>query len=115
SAFDYTYEVVIVNRRTAKRLRGEDPGPFANDGWITAPVAFCEKAVAQSEFQSTAEEFIAALEIIPDDELERVIPLPKGETSPLDLASLNIGHWTYHDGQLNYTQAISGDDKVHWE
>ena len=58
---------------------------------------------------------LAAWDEIPETDLEKVITLPKGETSPLDLASLTMSHLNYHDAQLNYVQAMSGDDKVHWE
>lgn len=115
NAFDYSYEVVVVNRRVAKRLCGEDPGPFANDGWIVAPAEFCDRATALSEFRTSANAVIAAIEAENEAQLDRIIPIPSGETSPLDLASLSIGHWTYHDGQINYAQAIAGDEQVHWE
>jgi len=106
---------VMVNRRISKRLRGEDPGTFPQDGWIKAPAEFCSKEVAIREFRESADDVMAQFDREPEGEIERVIPLPKGETSPLDLITLAYNHWNYHDAQINYVQALSGDEKVHWE
>lgn len=112
--YDYTYEVVLINRRLAKRMRGDDPGPFAKEGWLRAPDGFRTKETATSEFRESSADLIAAFESEPEGDFERVIPLPKGETSPLDLATLTISHWTYHDAQINYVQAMFRDEAVHW-
>ena len=112
--YDFTYEVVYVNRRVAKRMKGEDPGPANMETWLTAPAEFQSKAEATRQMKESTDAILAAWDEIPDTDLEKVIPLPKGETSPLDLASLTMSHLNYHDAQLNYVQAMSGDDKVHW-
>lgn len=115
TAYDFTYEVIVVNRRITKRLKGEDPGPFPRDGWIKAPPEFCAKSVAIADFRASAEDVMAAFEADPESEIERKIALPAGETSPLDLITLTYNHWNYHDAQLNYLQAIRGDEAVHWK
>lgn len=112
--YDFTYEVVVVNRRVSMRMKGEDPGILPQDGWIKAPAEFCSKAVAVKEFRESADDVIAQFEKEPEGQIERVIPLPKGETSPLDLVTLSVHHWNYHDAQINYVQSLSGDEKVHW-
>src|SRR5512147_753859 len=57
--YDFTYEVVFVQRRIAKRLRGEDPGPASFEGWMTAPDEFMDKARAMAEVKSTVDEIVA--------------------------------------------------------
>ncbi|MBX3119082.1 MAG: DinB family protein [Fimbriimonadaceae bacterium] len=115
SPYDYTYEVIFVNRRFAARIRGEEPAPFKMDGWIMAPEEYKNRDYAVSEFNSSVQEVLDAWEALPEDQYERVIPLPHGEpTSPFKLAAHCASHITYHDGQLNYHQAALGDSDMHW-
>ena len=111
---DFTFEVAYVNRRIAKRLRGETPPPPA-EGWVTAPDEFRTKATTIEEFQSAADDLLAAWDGISDSEIDREIVLQSGSTTtPSDLMYLAAYHAGYHDAQLNYHQAIQGDGEVHW-
>lgn len=112
--YDFTYEIVYVNRRLTKRLKGEDPGPANMETWLTAPPDFQSKDEAKNQMRESSDALLSAFDAVGENALERVIPLPQGETSPLDLAALTLTHYSYHDAQLNYIQAMSGDDKVHW-
>lgn len=116
SPYDFTFEVVFVNRRIAQRLRGETPAPASNDdGWMKAPETFRDKETAKKEFSETMEEILRAWDKLDPAKLQTPIKLPNGnETSAIDMASLAARHAAYHDAQLNYLQAIQGDEKVHW-
>ncbi|MCB8933252.1 MAG: DinB family protein [Fimbriimonadaceae bacterium] len=113
--YDFTYETAVVNRRIAKRLRGEDPGPPPFGEWPVAPPEFQDKDTAMKELEASANDVIAGWDATPEHKLTEKIPLPKGETSPLDMAKLAAVHMSYHDAQLNNHQAICGDDQVHWK
>lgn len=115
SPYDFTYEIVFINKRIAKRLRGEDPGPYKFEGWMSAPAEFRNKEHCIAEVESSTEEVVAALSKVGDADLEREIALPTGSTSPLQLANMAASHLNYHDAQLNYIQAINGDGEMHWE
>ena len=112
---DFTYEVAFVNRRIAKRLRGEDPGPFDSEGWITAPEAFQTKAEAIAELKASVEEVLTAWKALPDSELDREIVTPGGNSNPFKMMSMAVNHTNYHDAQLNYIQSLLGDDEMHWD
>lgn len=111
-AYDFTYEIVFVNKRIATRLEGGDPGPAVDDGWMTAPAEFRDKAVAIAEYTDAIDRIIAAWDST--DDIDREIQLAKSTTSPYKLANMACHHVAYHDGQLNYIQALRGDDKVNW-
>lgn len=115
TAYDFTYEVVVVNRRVAARLRGEDPGPWPSEGWMMAPDEYKNKDFAVAEMKESSEEVLAAWDLLDPAAIEKPIVLPNGETNPLAMASLIATHAVYHDAQLNYLQAISGDGDMHWE
>jgi hypothetical protein len=115
SAYDFTYEVVFVNRRLAKRLRGETPDPMPGDGgWIVAPEDFRNKDKAKSEIEGSMQEILDAWDAFDDNHLLRPIKLAKGETNALDLGYMAAHHASYHDAQLNYVQSLQGDDQLHW-
>ena len=83
---------------------------------MKAPDEFRIKEVAISDFSASVDEVIAAWDAVPDSEIEREIVLPSGDTTnPMKLAGLAFFHTGYHDAQLNYLQAIFGDEAVHWE
>lgn len=112
--YDFTYEVVVVNRRVATRLRGEDPGPWPNEGWMTAPEEFRSKEAAVREMKSSSDEVLAAWDALDASKIGETIVIPNGETTALSMGSLIATHAMYHDAQLNYIQALAGDGEMHW-
>ncbi|MEA2552517.1 MAG: hypothetical protein QOJ65_693 [Fimbriimonadaceae bacterium] len=115
SAYDFTYETAFVNRRIAKRLRGETPEPHDSEAWIMAPEEFKAKDVAKQELDASLQEVLEAWDRLDAKDLQTAIKLPSSETNALNLAHMAAHHTAYHDAQLNYLQSIHGDDKVHWD
>lgn len=115
SPYNILLELVILNRRSAKRLRGEDPGPFDPKAWATTPDDFQTREAATTQFQESMEEMLAVLEAIPANEIDKEIVLPSGTvTTPFEMGVFCAFHASYHDGQLNYLQALKGDAEIHW-
>lgn len=109
-----TYEIVLVNQRLATRMKGEDPGPFDPGAWSETPAEYQTKDGAAGAFEESLNQVVAVVEAIPGEEMLREIPTPSGTTSPFDLAEFCAYHINYHDGQLNYIQALLGDAEIHW-
>lgn len=115
TAFDFTYEVHVINQRIAKRLRGQDPGPYPFEGWVMAPPEFKKKEQAVAETRGSFADVAEAFRAVPLENLEAKIPLANGtETTAIDLVHMAAYHAGYHDAQLNFIQAMSGDGEVHW-
>lgn len=112
---DFSYEVSYVNRRFAKRLRGETPEPWPEGGWMAAPTELRNKEAIVTAVRDSMNELIAAWNEVPAEEMTRVISLPTSETSPLDLVFSCCWHTGYHDAQLNYIQELKGDLTMHWQ
>jgi len=112
---DFTYEVALVNRRIAARMRGEDPGPFDADGWITAPDEFTGKAEAIAELSASGQEVLDAWNALGEDGLSQEIVTPGGSSNPFKMMMMAVTHTNYHDAQLNYVQSLLGDDEMHWD
>lgn len=113
SPYDFTYEVIYVNRRLAQRLRGETPEPATDDGWMKAPIEFQDKERAMNEFETSMDEVLAAWDGY-DLPLDTPIQLKSSTTNALNLGYMAAHHATYHDAQLNYLQSLNGDDQMHW-
>ena len=112
---DFTYELVVINRRITMRLKGQDPGPYPFEGWITAPAEYTNKEAIIRDFDSSTKELEEALAAIPEDEMLRTIQLPNDTTTPYDLVTFCATHIGYHDAQLNFLQTLHDDKEVHWK
>ena len=110
----FTYEIMCVNQRFVKRLRGEDPGAFDPGMWTNTPDEYITRSGAPEGFKNAMNDVIEAVRALPEEEMLREIQTPGGSTTPFDLALFCATHVNYHDGQLNYIQAINGDPDVHW-
>ena len=114
-AYDFTYEVAYVNRRIAKRLRGETPEPWQAEGWVVCPADFMAKDKARADIAESLDEVLQEWEKLDPAEMNKEIQLANGsKTNPIDLAYMCAYHTGYHDAQLNYIQALQGDSKMHW-
>lgn len=73
-------------------------------------------ADAQIEaLSSCIDSFCGALSAASDEKLNSSVMAPWGmETPVFTLAHIAVSHIWYHDGQLNYIQALNGDGEVHW-
>lgn len=115
--YDFTYEVIVVNNRTAASLRGEDAGPWPfNDGWAVAPDDMKSKEKIKEALNESVENVLSAMEGTSEEELTKKF-LPEGrdeETSKASSCNLVSYHMGYHGAQLNYIQAMGGDLEVHW-
>lgn len=113
SPYDFTYEVVIVNRRFVNRLRGETPPPWP-EGWIVAPSEFRDKATAIAELRASVDEIFAEVDPVPAAEYDRAVPVSDGSMTTFALVCFVANHIMYHGAQLNYVQALLGDESMHW-
>lgn len=111
SAYDFTFEVTVINKRTSARLRNEDPGEWLyGDGFPDAPTEWQDKARACSEFKKSMDEILDAWNALSDEEIAKM----EGTNIPVGLAHFTCIHAMYHDAQLNYKQSLAGDVEVHW-
>ncbi len=109
SAYDYTYEVAVVNHRLAKRLRGETPEKLG-EGWMMVPAEMHDKAKIQAEFTASMDDVLAAWDALSDEQVANF----EGDYAPIKLAGFCTLHASYHDAQLNMLQSMAGDAEVHW-
>ncbi len=112
-AYDFIYEVAFLHRRFARELRGEDVGPFPfkpGEEWLPTPAEYCEKSAALEFFKATARELRDAFE----EKKEEPMSNSEGPTQLFRTMWFGNVHSGYHDGQLNFIQAMKGDMAVHW-
>jgi len=112
---DFTYEVALINRRVAARLRGEEPAPWpGGEGFLCAPSEYLTK-VAICEFMNSAcAELLGAAKAIPEAEGDRLVGPPGKEEPAYGMVNFASMHTMYHDAQLNFIQSLAGDGAMHW-
>lgn len=111
---DFSYEVAVVNKRVAARLRGDDPGPWPFEAWATAPAEYATQEALIDLVNSSVTEVTQALAGVSDEDLFAPLKIGESETSRFKLASMVLIHLSYHDGQLNFIQSLNGDGEIHW-
>jgi hypothetical protein len=114
SPYDFVFETAFVNRRFAKLMRGEELEPWPFKTWATAPAEYCEKAAAAADLNASFDEVAAAWDSLSDDDVTREVKTRTGTSTAFELALSAISHGSYHDGQLNYIQTLTGDSAIHW-
>jgi hypothetical protein len=115
-AYDFTYEIVLLNRRVVHRLKGEDPGAWpGGSGFVAAPPEFCHQEAAIKELEDSVAALLSVLKQFPAERMTEPIAIESGMTSAEELCRIVAGNLAYHDGQLNLIQLMDGDTKVHWE
>jgi len=113
-AYDFIYEVVVINQRLAARLRLEEPPAPAwkfGEEWAVAPASFRNKETAKAEIAASIDEVIIAFK---NGDPNRPCPTSEGDKPAVELALFASMHCMYHLAQLNYIQAFYGDLGIHW-
>lgn len=115
-AVDFTFEVALLNRRIAARLKGTEPPPAPEgEEWWTAPEELRSKEAITRYMRESLEELAAAARSIPDSDGSRLVGAPGQERPAFSLAQFASMHTMYHDAQLNFIQSLSGDLDMHWK
>lgn len=111
---DFAYETCFVNRMIADRLAGRTPAEWPwNDNWAKAPEGYAkEQAIA--DLRNSAEAILSELEKADADKFLDRIEVDGRQTSIFERANFAAMHMMYHDGQINYCQAMKGDLEMHW-
>jgi hypothetical protein len=116
---DFTYEVAIVNKRIAARLRGTTPPqePLETEGsdWWVAPSELQSKEAITAYMRQANEDLLSAAKAIPEEEGDKLVGAPGAERPAFAMAQFAALHTMYHDAQLNFIQTLAGDLNVHWE
>lgn len=115
SPLEFTLECAHYNMYTAGQLRGEEPKRRTEE--LIAAFAAEHNTVekAKAVLLKSVDDIVAAIEKLEPEGFLRNVMAPWGQrVTLLELTVGAVQHMFYHDGQLNYFQAIHGDDAVHW-
>jgi hypothetical protein len=112
TVYDFTFECVNVNTRMAASIMGS-PLPRPSDDEFKAMAGQMDtKQKAIDGIRSSTNALIDAWMAL--DDINKEIPAFGGTRKCIDMVSLCAGHMMYHDGQINFIQALRGDGEVHW-
>ena len=106
---DITTEVAGFNQLCVGLL--SDDAPPSGDRQMLADVETAEAAVRES-----SQKLSETVKSMSSEALDAMVTAPWGqEMTKFDLAQMAAVNTLYHDGQLNYFQALHGDAEMHWK
>jgi uncharacterized damage-inducible protein DinB len=112
---DIVYEVNMVNDHIGLTIRGEDPFPWPEGGWITAPETHRSKEAVLESFRISSEKIIATAKGFTDEDWDGTVTTEQGEKTRRERIRFITLHLWYHCGQLNFMQSLLGDSEWHWK
>lgn len=112
TVFDFTFEVANVNARVAASISGQTLPRPSDEEYKQMAAALDTKEKAIDAVRQSTEALMTAWMNL--DDINKEIPAFGGTRSCLSMVDLCAGHMMYHDGQLNFIQALRGDGEVHW-
>jgi len=108
-------EVVGLLNWTSSMLKGETPAVHSEEAMIAESVKYNSHAFICNAMNAAVEKLSGAIAGADDATLAKVVTAPWQMDAPLwSIVQITVNHIWYHDGQLNYFQALKGDSKVHW-
>lgn len=111
----FTAEVVGLCYMAVKAIQGEQIDYPSDEARAEFESKFTTKEFCQEQVQKASNALADALEAATDEQLSAQIMAPWGQPmTAFGFATIAANHILYHDGQLNYIQALNGDAAIHW-
>lgn len=111
----FTAEVGFYNKLAAEQVRtGKSPSMGGEEEREKAFNSIQSLEQAIGHLRESTEMLVAEIERRSDDELTEIIDTFLGPIPMCEYLAVIEAHIQYHDGQLNYLQAINGDDTFHF-
>lgn len=108
-------EVVGLLNWTAAMLKGETPAEQSEEAMAAESVNYTSHDFICNAMNAAVENLSGAIAGANDATFAKVVTPPWQMDAPLmAITQVAVNHIWYHDGQLNYFQALNGDSKVHW-
>jgi hypothetical protein len=105
---DISTEVAGFNRMCCKLLTNQAPDESKGE-------MISDAEAASEEVQASAAELSSTVASLDPEAFDEMVMAPWGqEISKYGLAQMAALNTIYHDGQLNYFQALHGDGEMHW-
>lgn len=76
--------------------------------------SFTTREQAKAFLEKQTQQLLATLDGLDENTLGDIIKGPLGPMTRFAIAEIPYMHMMYHDGQLNYLQALHGDSEMHW-
>jgi uncharacterized damage-inducible protein DinB len=106
-------ETVDLMNWTAEALKGNS---IEIDHTHASAATMTTHAAITSAMQAATASLAQAITEASDETLNSMCTTPFGMTMPMFMVvQIAVNHIWYHDGQLNYFQALGGDGEIHWK
>jgi uncharacterized damage-inducible protein DinB len=113
SALHQVVECGFFNRIGAKVLATQEYPPFDPTQLKNAEEEYNSLEMAVAYLHSGTDELVAAIEALPEADLDVMVTLPWGPRSLAEMIFLVHNNMVYHLGQINHIQMQYGDYDMH--
>lgn len=112
---EFTAECAGFNLFVAALADGETPARRTDEERAAFEASVNSFETAKQVLMGSVDKLISALERLDEEGIHRAVQTPWGqETTILGMSGMAATHMSYHDGQINYIQALYGDADNHW-
>ncbi len=110
SAMDQIAECAILNGSTADTIENRNgPSPEFMGQFVGIKESLAEdEAAARALLQKNTGRVIAAIQSVPDEDLDSEVPMPWGPMKLRDICAYPFWNMTYHQGQIVYIASLLG-------
>lgn len=115
SVADFTAEITAMCYGALAVLNGGDIVMPTEEQMAANKAKFTDAATAAGLLTEAAGQLADAIAGAPGEALDRSVMAPWGQPMTVaEFVNIMVNHIWYHDGQVNYVQALDGDEAVHW-
>ncbi|HLK56794.1 MAG TPA: DinB family protein [Chthonomonadaceae bacterium] len=113
SALHQVVECAGFNHLGAQVLKTHEFPPFDPQALKQAEATYDTLDKALGFLHTSTDEFVAAIEALPEADLDAMVTLPWGQRSLAEVIFLVHNNMVYHLGQINHIQMQYGDYEMH--
>ena len=113
-AIEIVVECGSVNGMVTGALTGVAPAPSDPEQRKAFVASLQTKESVLTYLEQQTQQLLAAVDGVDENKLGDMVETPLGPMTLFGLVELSAMHMMYHDGQLNYIQAMHGDSEMHW-
>ncbi len=114
SAIDVVVECGSLNAWVAAMLTGGETPNRSPEERAAFIASFQTKESTLAYLDQQTHLLLTAVDAMDENTLGDIVETPIGPMTRFGVVELTAMHMMYHDGQINYIQAMNGDAEMHW-
>lgn len=112
---EITADAIGLGKWCANALRGNVDSSYEEGSMAALAASLTTHEALIAAVSESMDDLAAAIAQASDETFNAMVTPPWQMPAPMYILTLiAVNHYWYHDGQINYFQALNGDGAVHW-